>query len=106
MYCSELLAEMFEISLNVVISMASVTYYGGWLFFAISASLLIAIWKPGQWYRSASRQVRRLQAVIPGPINAIYGETVAGTAVIRAFGQQSMFMQGESASYGPSLEPR
>ncbi|EIW71721.1 hypothetical protein TREMEDRAFT_67926 [Tremella mesenterica DSM 1558] len=92
-YCSELLAEMLEIMLTIVISLASVSYYGGWLFLVISISLIAAIWRPGQWYRSSSRQVRRLQAVIPGPINAIYGETVAGTAVIRAFGQQSVFME-------------
>lgn len=51
--------------------------------------------KQGQWYRATARQMRRLQAVIPGPINAIYGETVAGTAVIRAFGVQSVFVDGE-----------
>lgn len=27
--------------------------------------------------------MQRLQSVIPGPINSVYGETVAGTAVIR-----------------------
>lgn len=43
--------------------------------------------------------MRRLEAVIPGPINAIYGETVAGIAVIRAFGVQSVFVQGQSTSY-------
>ena len=73
--------------------------------------MLIAIWEPvshlisssywassyvgqGKWYRSSTRQVRRLEAVIPGPINAIYGETVAGIAVIRAHGVQSVFVQG------------
>jgi hypothetical protein len=34
-------------------------------------------------------------AIIPGPINAIYSETLAGTAVIRAFGVQSVFVDGE-----------
>lgn len=48
----------------------------------------------GKWYRASSRQVRRLQAILPGPINAIYGETVAGTTVIRAFGAQSVFIDG------------
>jgi len=38
--------------------------------------------------------MRRLAAIIPGPINAIYGETIAGTAVIRAFGVQSVFIEG------------
>ena len=40
--------------------------------------------------------MRRLQAVIPGPINAMYGETVAGTTIIRAFGVQSLFVRGGS----------
>lgn len=44
------------------------------------------------WYRSAGRQIRRLQSVTPGLVNAIYGETIAGTAVIRAFGMQSVFL--------------
>lgn len=39
--------------------------------------------------------MKRLDAVMPGPINAIYGETIAGTAVIRAFGVQSVFVSGE-----------
>lgn len=52
-----------------------------------------------QWYRSAGRQIRRLEAIIPGPINAIYSETVAGTAVIRAFGVQSVFISGGSFIY-------
>lgn len=37
--------------------------------------------------------------MIPGPINAWYGETVAGTAVIRAFGQQSVFIERKSLSW-------
>jgi hypothetical protein len=45
------------------------------------------------WYRISSRQVRRLMSILPGPVNALYGETVAGAAVIRAFGMQSVFVQ-------------
>ena len=45
-----------------------------------------------KWYRSSVRQLRRLETIMPGPINARYGETVAGTAVIRAFGLQSVFV--------------
>lgn len=101
-------------SLPVFVNILTVTVTGGWPFGVVTCILLVAIWKPvsgsavmitkvagadkqqGQWYRSASRQVRRLEAIIPGPINAIYGETVAGTAVIRAFGVQSIFVEGMS----------
>lgn len=40
------------------------------------------------------RQVRRLEKVVPGLVNAVYSESIAGIAVIRAFGAQSMFTNG------------
>lgn len=78
----------------IAFAILSSTYYGGWLFFVVTIGFIITIWRPAKWCRTASRQVQRLQAIIPSPINAIYGETAAGIAVIRAFGQQGMFMQG------------
>ncbi|KAK4686657.1 hypothetical protein P7C73_g3466, partial [Tremellales sp. Uapishka_1] len=91
--CSELLSSLGEYILNVIISIVAVTLLGGWAFPVVLCVILVAIWKPGRWYRSSSRQTRRLGAVIPGPINALYAETVAGTAVIRAFGMQSLFVR-------------
>ncbi|KIR56525.1 ABC transporter ABCC.6 [Cryptococcus gattii Ru294] len=90
--CSNLLTEMIEGGMNITISLISVSVYGGWTFCIVTILLLVAAWTPGKWYRASSRQVRRLQAVLPGPINAIYGETVAGATVIRAFGAQSVFI--------------
>ncbi|WWC95346.1 hypothetical protein V866_002208 [Kwoniella sp. B9012] len=90
--CSELLGEFAEGAMNVIISLLSVSIYGGWAFAFVAVALIIASWGPARWYRASSRQVRRLQAIIPGPINAIYRETVAGTSVIRAFGAQSVFI--------------
>ncbi|OCF35103.1 ABC transporter ABCC.6 [Kwoniella heveanensis BCC8398] len=89
--CSDLFGEISVGFLNICISLISVSIYGGWTFCLIIIILIAAAWTPAKWYRAASRQIRRLQSVIPGPINAIYGETVAGTAVIRAFGAQSIF---------------
>lgn len=111
-------------SLPVFVNILTVTVTGGWPFGVVTCILLVAIWKPvsgsavlitkvaaadkqqGQWYRSASRQVRRLEAIIPGPINAIYGETVAGTAVIRAFGVQSIFVEGTSENVNTDTDVR
>ncbi|OXG17327.1 ABC transporter ABCC.6 [Cryptococcus neoformans Tu401-1] len=90
--CSNLLTGMIEGGMNIIISLISVSVYGGWIFCVVTILLLIVAWTPGKWYRASSRQVRRLQAILPGPINAIYGETVAGTTVIRAFGAQSVFI--------------
>jgi hypothetical protein len=37
-------------------------------------------------------------SILPGPVNALYGETIAGAAVIRAFGMQSVFVQSQSSA--------
>ena len=55
------------------------------------------------WYRSSSRQVCRLMSILPGPVNALYGETVAGAAVVRAFGMQSVFVQSKFLARTPVL---
>jgi hypothetical protein len=34
-------------------------------------------------------------SILPGPVNALYAETVAGAAVVRAFGMQSVFVQSK-----------
>ncbi|TYJ54700.1 hypothetical protein B9479_004639 [Cryptococcus floricola] len=90
--CSNLLTEITSGGLNIVISLVSVSYFGGWSFALVTLILIAATYTPAKWYRASSRQVRRLQAVLGGPINALYGETVAGTTVIRAFGAQSVFL--------------
>ncbi|ORX37959.1 P-loop containing nucleoside triphosphate hydrolase protein [Kockovaella imperatae] len=90
--CSELMGETAEIILGIIISTASITLAAGWSFAVSILLLFMIVWKPSTWYRSSSRQIRRLQSVIPGPINAHYGESVAGAAVIRAFGVQSIFV--------------
>jgi hypothetical protein len=96
----------------VAVSVTSVSFYVGWVF-PIGVAMLLALYSPGvsqfpsltnqytdfpqiNWYRISSRQVRRLMAILPGPVNALYGETVAGAAVIRAFGMQSVFVQSKS----------
>jgi hypothetical protein len=95
----------------VAVSVTSVSFYVGWVF-PIGVAMLLALYSPGvsqfpsltnqytdfpqiNWYRISSRQVRRLMAILPGPVNALYGETVAGAAVIRAFGMQSVFVQSK-----------
>lgn len=96
------------------------SYYVGWTF-PLGVALLLAIYSPGvsdslpplvladfrqiNWYRISSRQVRRLMSILPGPVNALYGETVAGAAVIRAFGMQSVFVQSESSITGQWTKP-
>lgn len=48
-----------------------------------------------QHYRVSSRQVRRLNAIHPGPVNAHYAETLTGAPIIRAFGAQGLHVRRE-----------
>lgn len=98
----------------MAIAIASVTYYVGPIIPILVSLGMIILWQPvspyhiptessqAGWYRSAGRQVRRLQAVIPGKVNAIYGETTVGVIVIRAFGVQSVLLQGTVYILRPS----
>lgn len=99
----------------MVVALITVTVYGGPVFLVVACCVALAVLKPvtlfrlsvilgsadalqSQAYRSCARQMQRLQTIVPGPILSIYGETIAGTAVIRAFGAQSMVFDGTLAA--------
>ncbi|KAG8756216.1 hypothetical protein FRC12_010637, partial [Ceratobasidium sp. 428] len=44
-------------------------------------------------YGQTSRDLRRLDSVTRSPLYSIYGETIAGVSVIRAFGASTMFLR-------------
>ncbi|VDB88774.1 unnamed protein product [Peniophora sp. CBMAI 1063] len=55
--------------------------------FVICAVLLYSLyWRSGILYANTSRELRRLESVSRSPIYSLYGETIAGVTVIRAFG--------------------
>ncbi|KIY47602.1 hypothetical protein FISHEDRAFT_14622, partial [Fistulina hepatica ATCC 64428] len=45
-------------------------------------------------YRQTSRDMCRLDSVTRSPLYSIYGETIAGIAIIRSFGALSKFLHG------------
>ncbi|KAI0760574.1 multidrug resistance-associated ABC transporter [Fomes fomentarius] len=47
----------------------------------------------GKVYGQTSRDMRRLDSVTRSPLYSIYGETIAGVAVLRAFGASSKFLR-------------
>ncbi|KAL7420090.1 hypothetical protein Q5752_005055 [Cryptotrichosporon argae] len=77
---------------GLLIYVITVCVSGGWQFAIIIVLATAAVWRPCRSHRMAVRQCRRLEAVIPGAVNAIYGEVLAGTAVVRAAGAQSIFL--------------
>lgn len=95
--------------------MISITWFAGWRFALAVLLMVVVYYRPvstrvgtltrialtsqAQSYRIASRQVRRLKAVLPGPVNAHFGETLSGAPVIRAFGAQGLHIRRESLSW-------
>ncbi|WVR08252.1 hypothetical protein IAU60_005299 [Kwoniella sp. DSM 27419] len=90
--CSEQFSGLYATLAVVAVSLVMISINGGWIFCVVFALMMAVLWTPVQWYTVASREVMRMISVIPGPINAIYSETVAGSTVIRAFGMQALFL--------------
>ena len=47
----------------------------------------------GKVYGQTSRDMRRLDSVTRSPLYSIYGETISGVTVLRAFGASTKFMR-------------
>ncbi|KAL8277515.1 hypothetical protein RQP46_010070 [Phenoliferia psychrophenolica] len=56
------------------------------------AILSIAYFHHAKLFSKTARELRRLDSVSKSPLYSIYGEAIAGVAVIRAFGSSSRFM--------------
>ena len=48
--------------------------------------ILVVYYQAGSIYGQTSRDMRRLDSVTRSPLYSLFGETVSGVAVIRAFG--------------------
>ncbi|CAE6433200.1 unnamed protein product [Rhizoctonia solani] len=97
-------------ALSVLITLATVTYVGGIRFFggkssfsmlpmvnrfflALACIMGALYYNVSKVYGQTSRDMRRLDSVTRSPLYSIYGETIAGVTVIRAFGASSMFLR-------------
>lgn len=54
---------------------------------------LLMVLLVGKVYGQTSRDMRRLDSVTRSPLYSIYGETIAGVTVLRAFGASTKFMR-------------
>lgn len=79
-----------QYGLNVLCTVTVLTYTGGWRFFIALSLIMILFYKAGSIYGQASRDMRRLDSVTRSPLYSLFGETVAGVAVIRAFGASTV----------------
>ena len=78
---------------SVITTVVSITYIGGPGFLAGILVLGVIYIYVAKVYGQCSRDMRRLQSVSRSPLYSIYGETIAGAQVLRAFGAGSKFMR-------------
>ncbi|KAL0565394.1 hypothetical protein V5O48_016631 [Marasmius crinis-equi] len=79
--------------LSSVTTLITVATVGG-IPFVIAAVLIgFVYYNVGKVYGQTSRDMRRLDSVTRSPIYSIYGETIAGVTILRAFGASSKFLR-------------
>ncbi|KAF9450615.1 P-loop containing nucleoside triphosphate hydrolase protein [Macrolepiota fuliginosa MF-IS2] len=79
--------------LSAITTLVTVSVVGG-LPFIFAAVILGAIyWNVAKVYGQTSRDMRRLDSVTRSPLYSIYGETISGVTIIRAFGASSKFLR-------------
>ncbi|EKM77362.1 hypothetical protein AGABI1DRAFT_130448 [Agaricus bisporus var. burnettii JB137-S8] len=74
-------------ALSAITTLITISIIGG-LPFVFAALILVA-----KVYGQTSRDMRRLDSVTRSPLYSIYGETISGVTIIRAFGASSKFLR-------------
>ncbi|CAA7390602.1 unnamed protein product [Spirodela intermedia] len=75
--------------LGIVGVMSKVTWQVLLLFFPMA----IACWWMQKYYMASSRELVRIVSIQKSPIIHLFGESIAGAATIRGFGQEKRFMK-------------
>jgi len=79
--------------LNVVVTLGSITWVGGWRFM-VAALLLAGLYKrAASLYSPLSRDLRRLDSLNRSPLYATFSEAIAGIQTIRAYGTSGAMME-------------
>ncbi|KAF9460036.1 multidrug resistance-associated ABC transporter [Collybia nuda] len=80
------------IFLSLAVTFATITIIGGPLFALVAVALGFISYKISRVYGQTARELRRLTSVTSSLLYAIYGETISGLDVIRAFGASTFFL--------------
>ncbi|EMD35635.1 hypothetical protein CERSUDRAFT_85574 [Gelatoporia subvermispora B] len=80
-------------ALAALITFITITIVGGLPLLLAAIILGTLYYQGGKLCRQASRDMRRLDSVSRSPLYSIYGETIAGVTVIRAFGASSKLLR-------------
>lgn len=79
--------------LSAITTIVTVSVIGGPIFVFATIVLGILYWNAAKIYGQTSRDLRRLDSVSRSPLYSIYGETISGVAILRAFGASSKFLR-------------
>ncbi|KAH6905512.1 hypothetical protein BKA70DRAFT_1564861 [Coprinopsis sp. MPI-PUGE-AT-0042] len=80
-------------TLSAVTTIVAVSFVGGLPFVAIIFLLAILYYNMAKVYGKTSRDMRRLDSVSRSPLYSVYGETISGVPVLRAFGASSKLLR-------------
>ncbi|KIJ61804.1 hypothetical protein HYDPIDRAFT_183028 [Hydnomerulius pinastri MD-312] len=80
-------------ALAFVATLLSVAFAGGIPFLCAAIALGFIYYDVAKAYNQAARDMRRLDSVARSPLYSIYGETIAGAPILRAFGASSKFLR-------------
>ncbi|CAA7267286.1 unnamed protein product [Cyclocybe aegerita] len=87
------LGRVLIIGLSLMVTMSSLTFVGGWPFLATASALFGVAYFVGQIFGHVARDLRRLSSITSSPLFALYGESISGLTVIRAFGMSTKFLR-------------
>ncbi|RDB27902.1 ATP-dependent bile acid permease [Hypsizygus marmoreus] len=79
--------------LSALTTIITVSVVGGLPFVFAICVLGIIYYNAAKIYGQTSRDMRRLDSVTRSPLYSIYGETIAGVTILRAFGASSKFLR-------------
>ncbi|KIJ23785.1 hypothetical protein M422DRAFT_275570 [Sphaerobolus stellatus SS14] len=80
-------------ALSVITTIVAVTYVGGLPFLLAITVLGYFYYNVAKVYGQTSRDMRRLDSVTRSPLYSLYGETISGVTILRAFGAGSKFLR-------------
>lgn len=81
------------LALSFIVMVVSISFAGGVPFLIAIFLLGFIYYNVAKDYGQAARDMRRLDSVARSPLYSIYGETIAGAPILRAFGASSKFLR-------------
>ncbi|KAA1472498.1 multidrug resistance-associated ABC transporter [Dentipellis sp. KUC8613] len=79
--------------LSALTTLGTISVVGGLPFFFSALVLSGLYYNAAKVYGQTSRDMRRLDSVTRSPLYSIYGETISGVTILRAFGASSKFLR-------------